>query len=295
MSIIDEFKCISNDFEKIPESIITEKNIKFPEVHTNYSDLVKLSSAIKEHKKDYLCRLPFCNTVEAEALGAEITLGDEKVGPRVKNYNFMNIEEMLNLGEIDFNNGRINEVLNAVEELSHSREIVSLNVEGAFTIIASLIDSMIFYKAVRKNREIVDNILEVVEDNIVNCALQGIKRGAKIISFADPVGTLDIVGPKIFKDISGPSECRVINRIIEQAKKEEYNFIIHICGKASVGLEKQGFITSEDMKFSDDIKYGEALIDILNNLNGVKIIGHNCIKRTMLKMKDSTVWSISFN
>ncbi|MBU3188478.1 hypothetical protein K9O30_03780 [Clostridium bowmanii] len=57
--------------------------------------------------------MTFCVTVEAEALGADIKLGDEKVGPRVNKYAFNNVEELKNIEEINFTKGRIHSVLEA--------------------------------------------------------------------------------------------------------------------------------------------------------------------------------------
>ena len=93
--------------EEIPKEIIEELKLKFPELHNNSNDMVKLSIEIKKHNNDSLCRVPFCVTVEAEALGADIKLGDEKIGPRVNKYAFNNLEELKDIKEIDFTKGRI--------------------------------------------------------------------------------------------------------------------------------------------------------------------------------------------
>jgi uroporphyrinogen-III decarboxylase len=58
-----------------------------------------------------------------------------------------------------------------------------LNVEGPFTIISSLIDPMNFYKGIRKNKAAVTKIISVVEDSIVKYIIEGLKRGARIISY----------------------------------------------------------------------------------------------------------------
>ena len=74
----------SDNLENISIDLIKENNLKFPEVHENLESMVKFSKVMKEHRKDLFCRVPFCMTVEAEALGAIINLGDEKYGPRSK-------------------------------------------------------------------------------------------------------------------------------------------------------------------------------------------------------------------
>lgn len=84
---------------------------------------------------------------------------------------------------------------------------------GSFTIITSLVDSRIFYKAMRKNKEMVYDFLKIIEDNIIKYMEEGIARGAKIISYADPVGAKDIVGPKVYKDFSGKSSYNILKKI----------------------------------------------------------------------------------
>lgn len=288
MSEVVDFVCVSDQLEEIPESIVRNLGLNFPEVHTKADYLATLSMEMKKHKKDNLCRLPFCNTVEVEALGGNIKLGDAKTGPRVESYAYSSIDELLEMGDIDFTSGRIREVLKAVEILSGTGELVVLNVEGPFTIITSLIDSRVFYKAIRKNKEIVNNVLTILEDNIVKYIKEGVKRGAKIISYGDPVGALDIVGPKVYREYSGKFSYNILKRV----ENEIGSSILHICGKTSTVFQNMGLIETRPIKLKEDITYGESIDYILKNRSDVRIIGHNCIKKTPLKLKNSTVWNI---
>lgn len=290
MSEIMDFKCVSDKMEEIPESIVKKIGRGFPEVHTKAEYIATLSKELKEYKKDTLCRVPFCNTVEAEALGGNIKLGDAKAGPRVESYAFNSIDELMEIGEIDLTKKRINEVLKAVEILSSKGETVVLNVEGPFTIITSLVDSRVFYKAIRNNKEMVYEFLKVMEDNIMKYMKEGIDRGAKIISYGDPVGSKDIVGPKVYKEFSGKSTYNILKHMEDKLDDS----IMHICGKTSTAFQNMGFVESHPIKFEGDITYGHAIDYILENRKDINIIGHNCIKRTPLKLKDSTLWSIEF-
>lgn len=283
-----EFKCQGDNLEEIPESIAIKTGLTFPKAHTNKDDIALLAKEIRKYKKDSISRVPFCLTVEAEALGASIKLGDMKTGPRVESYAFNTIEELKEIKEMDLNNGRIKEVLRSVEMLSNAGETVALSVEGPFTIISSLIDPMIFYKGIKKNKEAVEKLFEFIEDSIVNYMIEGIKKGAKIISYGDPVGALDIVGPKVYKDYSGKITYSILRRVEPYLKDS----IIHICGKTSTAFEKIGFSESEALVFNEDITYGEAIIQMLKEKDNIKFIGNSCIKKTALKMTSPTVWQI---
>lgn len=287
MKEVSKFICTGDNLEEIPESIVLRTGLNFPEVHTKGEYMALLSKELKKYRKDNICRVPFCVTVEAEALGACIKLGNSKIGPRVENYIFNSIEDMKTIKEITLGNGRIKEVLKAVKILNDQGEITVLSIEGPFTISASLIDSSLIYKAIRKNRDLIDSFMKVIEDSIVKYIKEGIKCGAKIISYGDPVGALDIVGPKIYKDISGKITYNILKRI----ENELDGAIIHLCGKTSTALESLEFIELEPIKYEEELTYGQSIDRILKCKNDVKFIGHNCIKRTSIKIKDSTVWS----
>uniref|UniRef100_A9ABB0 Uroporphyrinogen decarboxylase (URO-D) n=1 Tax=Methanococcus maripaludis (strain C6 / ATCC BAA-1332) TaxID=444158 RepID=A9ABB0_METM6 len=281
------FSCISDNLENIPKELIESKNLKFPNIHENLIDMVKFSKIIKEHKKDLFCRVPFCMTVEAESLGAKINMGDEKYGPRAKEYAFKTLDELEIIKPIDLTNGRIKIVLDAIHELKESGEIPILAVEGPITIISSLMESRIFYKELKKNPERMNTFLNFLEDEIVKYILSGIENGAKIISFGDPAGSIDIVGPKVFREYSG----KIAKNIIEKVKSQEKNCIIHVCGKTSVSLENEGMYEFNPINCNSET-YGKALHEIIHENTKTKIIGHNCIKKSIYKIPKNTIWEI---
>jgi len=283
-----EFKCVGDNLEVIPDSIVNNTGITFPKAHTDNTLMCLLSKELKNYKKDSICRVPFCVTVEAEALGGNIKLGDMKNGPRVESYAFATIEELENIKDINFNSGRIKEVLEAVEKLSNEGECVALSVEGPFTILSSIIDPMIFYKGTRKNKEKIDEFLKVLENNVVSYIIEGIKRGAKIISYGDPVGSLDIVGPKIYQQYSGKISYNILKRVEPHLD----NAIIHLCGKTSTAFEKYGLSVSKGIEFDKEMTYGNAINKILHDMKNVNFIGNACIKRTPFIMKNPVVWEI---
>ncbi|MBU5591493.1 methylcobamide--CoM methyltransferase [Clostridium sp. MSJ-4] len=283
-----DFKCVLDDKEEIPTGVMEEFKVKFPEVHFNEKEMVALSKAIKEANKEDFCILPFCMTLEAEALGAVINLGDEKMGPRVSAHTFTNFEDLKKLSVIDINKGRIAKVLSSVEILKSYGEQVILKVQGPFTIINSLIEPRIFYKAIRKNKEEVEKIMGVIEESIALFIEEGIKRGADIISYGDSAGTMDVLGPKMYKAYSGRYNYNVLKRVQDKIN----NSIIHICGITSSSLAKAEFIESKEVLVPKDITYSEALNWIIKERKDIKIIGHNCLRKANKKLQKPIVWEI---
>lgn len=286
------FKCSQNDNENIPIELINNTNLKFPDLHTNSNDIAYVAQKLKEYKNDSLCKVPFCTTVEAEAMGADINLGDEKNCPRIGNYVFDDIKNLLNISKIDLSKGRIKEVLDAISILSNKGETVVLNVCGPFTIISLLIDQKYFYKGLRKDKSVVENIIKTIEDNIVDYAVGGIENGAKIISFSDPVASLEIVGPRIYKEIVGKTIVSILKKLDEALDDS----VIHLCGKTSTALELYEFCKSEKVDYSKDITYGQAIFELLNNKDkGNIFIGHNCMKKTPHKETKPLLYNIEIN
>ncbi|WP_276624071.1 uroporphyrinogen decarboxylase family protein [Syntrophomonas wolfei] len=286
------FVCAGRDELEIPREIVEQGGFYFPDLHNDSQEMARLALAIKLNKQNSICMLPFCLTVEAEALGARVNLGNADSGPRISSYSYESIEQLKELEMVDFNSGRIKSVLDAVETLTQSGEVVALNVSGPFTLITSLLDPMVFYKAIKKNRERIDDVLRIIEENILRYILKAIKRGVKIISYADAVGTADMVGPRIYKDIAGITSLNLLKRL--QTSNELDGCMVHICGKTSVSLEKHGFVKSFPIEVSSNQTYGQAIAELLNKSEGSRFIGHNCMKRTVNRLKDNTVWGIKF-
>ncbi|MDR3540431.1 MAG: uroporphyrinogen decarboxylase family protein [Desulfosporosinus sp.] len=283
-----DFKCTGDELERIPEEVIRKTGISLPGAHANKNSMATLARELRKHRGDVLVRVPFCLTVEAEAYGAHIKLGDALNGPRVESYRFASIEEMSNLQSLEFAEGRISEVLDAVGILAEAGEKVVLSVEGPFTILASLIDPLNFYKGLRKDPQRIQEILAVVEEGVIRYSLEGIKRGASIISYGDPVGAIGIVGPKVYREYSGPSSWRIIKGIGEDGGK----VLLHLCGKTSTALEKIEMARSYPIETEGAMTYGQGLLVQLDKATEPVMIGHRCIKGSLNKMANPIIWGI---
>ncbi|MEN6414156.1 MAG: uroporphyrinogen decarboxylase family protein [Veillonellales bacterium] len=282
------FKCGGINSEEIPESIIHSTGISFYKAHTDRRAMAAVAVQKKELDKDSICRVPFCVTVEAEALGAKVVVGNDSTGPRFTGgYTFTSIEQLAEIPEMDLTKGRIHEVLQSIRLLRDEGHIVALNAEGPLTILGMLLDSMVLYRGISKQKQMVKQVLQLVEDRIVKYIEAGIEHGAQIISYADPSGVSEIVGPKLYRELSGKSTCNILKRLEEKLD----GAIIHLCGKTSLSMKEAGLCTVKRLEFAESLTYGEAICRFLNNDN-VKILGHNCMKITPLLMHTPVVWQI---
>ena len=291
MNANKDFKCSGSYSEGIPAELLEITGYHFPQAHTDMMALSCLAREMKKRKNESICRLPFCLTIEAGAMGADIKLDDMKNGPRVREYVFTRIEEIESIPQINFHQGRIKAVLDSVVYLCSHNETVALNIEGPFTILSSLIEPKILYKAIRKEHQSILRGLEIIEKNIISYALQGIEKGVKIVSYADPVGAIDIIGPQIYRQHSG----RVTYNILKKLTDISHNTVIHLCGKTSTALEKHGFCRSVRQDYEDTITYGEALSHLINDRELTQIIGHSCFRQIAWKRKAPKIWEIKLN
>jgi len=284
------FKCASGELEEIPQQLLQKEQFSFPEVHLHAEEMVKLSKAIKDYRNEEYVKLPFCVTIEAEALGAKVNLGDKNIGPRISQYSINSIDELGDIPRINYRKNRIKEVLDAIQILSDEGEKAILSVQGPYTIAQSLIEPKLLFKAARKDKDKVDKLLNLIEDEVVGYIKEGINRGVKIISYSDSSGTLDILGPNMYEELSGKYNLNVLKKVSKVLK----DGIIHICGVTSASLQNSGLIKSISYELNEELTYSEAINKVIDENKNIKVIGHNCINRFNMKMKKPKVWVIEW-
>lgn len=288
------YKCEGDDFEQIPDDILKQTGIGFPEAHQDGRCMAILAKALKHHRHDTFCRVPFCVTVEAEAMGGKIKLGDAQFGPRVASYAFEVLSDFLDSPEPDFTQGRAAEVLASIGQLYADGETVVLNVEGPFTILSALMDPKLFYKALKSDRRAADAVIQRLEDCVFDYVMAGVQKGARVISYGDPTGSMDLVGPKIYREVGGPVTCRLLKRMEQGISEKGLDVVIHLCGKTSVSLEHAGLSQRTALDVGAGLLYGEAIQAQLKMGKGVSYIGNACIKRTPMKVINKQIWSMKW-
>ena len=117
MAKIIDFNCTFQYSTGINENVTKKLDLKFPDAYMKRETMAEIALAIKEYDEATFCELPFCHTVEAESIGGLVNYGDEKAGPRAKEYICTKPEEILELKEIDFSTGRIMKFWKPAESL----------------------------------------------------------------------------------------------------------------------------------------------------------------------------------
>lgn len=266
------FRCSGSEVEIIPEAVWHKVDFDYMDARLDAEKIATLAWHIKQHKGEALCALPFCQTVEAEALGAAV-IDDSTRGNRIARSLIKKLTPDTVLKSMDFENGRIGAVLTAAGKLKKSGETVRLDVLGPVSLLGLLMDSSQLYKAFRKDRMSLDRLIGIVETELAAYMIKAAEIGVDILSFADPTGAMDIVGEKFYTEVSGPSAYRLLKENEGQLGKT----VVHLCGKTSVAFASLGYIETQEVAVHGQ-SYGEAVVNLIKSDSTVRYLGHGCMK-----------------
>jgi uroporphyrinogen-III decarboxylase len=211
---------------------------------------------------------------ESVAFGAQTNFS--KNGFPVIGY-FLTKPDMLNsLPHLDAT-GPVKVVLDAIEKTQPGKTAL-LKVNCPYSILASLIDPFLFYRWLEKNKIEIHNALYVVTKDLAAYTITALKKGAKILSLADPYANIKILGKERYAEFA----ARYLILLFTQITRHEENIsgIIHLCPHTSVALEELNLVTTNKVHINCNYK---NYIDAINHyvktsqLKVVAIAGHRCI------------------
>lgn len=280
MGIIKDFECVYDDSAAVIEEAAAELELKFPDAYKNQKDMERLARAVKEKEGADFCILPFCHTLEAEALGAVIHYGDARTGPRAKEHICASLKEVLELPQIDYTKGRIHEVLSACKSLSGQKEKVVLQVSGPFTILDALIDAGHVYRGMKKEPQLMKEIFWKLGEEILRFVEEAKENGVGMISYADSSGGVNILGPKRAEQVVNDFTYEYMKRMERIA---DGRMLILLCPKVTfslIGAEKAEF---RNVKLPRPMRYGEACVELTGS---IRFAGQMCLKNANYLLKD---------
>lgn len=283
MGEIKDFKCTYDNASENSPEVAKKLGLAFPDAYLHADTMAMLSKANKESEGGAACILPFCHTVEAEAMGGIITLGNETAGPRAKEYLCKDVEELLNLPSIDFTKGRIHEVLLACKKLREEGEHVVLEVAGPMTILNVLIDPKYVFKGMRKKPEVMKQIYEKLGNEVLRYVEEAKKYGVDMISYADAAGGLNILGPNMAEQMVEMFTYDFMKKL--EVLADEHTIIL-LCPKttfALLGMEKAELV---NVPLSGPVPYGQGCIEAIGK---AKIVGQQCIKNIGYVLSQGTI------
>lgn len=281
MGTIKDFNCTYDNSVGISAEITEKLNLTFPDAYLHWESISQIALEIKKSEQTTFCLLPFCHTLEAEAMGGSITLGNGNTGPRAKDYTCTKLEELLELPEIDYESGRIAENLKACQYLSDQGEKVVFEITGPFTILNVLMDARYVFRYLRKKPETMMQVIEKLGDEVLRFAEKAVENGASMISYADSTGGLNILGPKNMEFVTNGFTYPFLKKA---QKVVEGKAQIILCPKTTFALLGTEKMVWKDIPIPHPMQYVEACMSVKDQ---AVIVGQTCLKDTDLILKRS--------
>lgn len=255
---VDRVPCIcpGGMMNMITTDLMDICGITWPEAHTDAQMMAHLALASYEEGCFENVGVPFCMTVEAEELGAEVTMGNKCTEPHVTAYAGKSVVEWEKLTPIDVTKGRSKVVIDAIRILKEMNLDVPIigNITGPVSTASSVIDPIGFYKDLRKHKEEAHAYMTFVTEQLIVFAKAMIEAGADVIAISDPSGTGEILGPKNFDEFA----VKYLNMLLDGIADERTGSIVHICGQMRSVYEQLNHVKADALSFDAIVPMKEA-------------------------------------
>ena len=272
MGKIADFACTYENAIGIGEEITSGLGLAFPDAYQKAELMVKLAKAGKAHNKGVFCELPFCHTLEADAMGASINMGDETSVPRAGEYLYKKMEEMKGLPEIDFTKGRMAETLKACQMLRDEGEHVAIEITGPFAFMNVFMDVKYIFKALRKEKDAFFEVCDHLGRQLIRLIWEAQEHGVEVISYADGAGGVNILGEEMAAEVAQ----RFTRGFVEEAVGHIGDkALLLLCPKTSFALIGTDLAEWRDVPLTGPMTYGEACLEMIGK---VKLGGQMCLK-----------------
>ncbi len=206
----------------------------WPDAHEKARDMANLASGAYRILGFDAVRVPFCQTFEAEALGAKLKHAGDKGVPSVNGHPYTLGDEP-SVPENFLSRGRIPELIAAVrllkEEVGNQVAVIG-GIVGPFSLATSLLGVTAMLRTSFKKPDSVVPYLEVAEQAGTLLGKALIEAGADIICVEDMMTSLNIISPPIFRGLASPYQLRQLSQLTEVPT------ILHICGKLNPLIEE---------------------------------------------------------
>ena len=205
--------------------------LKWPSFHQKAEEMAKMALGAHEIFGFDGVRLPFCQTIEAEALGCEVGYRDFMPSNDVALYK---LDATPQFPEDFLKRGRIPELLEGLQLLKRQasgQALVLGGVAGPLTIARALLDSVPLLKASLKTPDKIIPFLQVGQRACLQLAIALIDAGAEAIVIEDMTASPDLLHPRTYKNTVAEYHRQLVQAISVPA-------ILHICGNVTFVAEE---------------------------------------------------------
>jgi [methyl-Co(III) methanol-specific corrinoid protein]:coenzyme M methyltransferase len=206
-----------------------ETGAAWPEAHQQAEVMARLAAGAHTVLGFDAVRVPYCQTIESEALGSTVKYAGREGVPRIDQHAYHLTDEPSYPADF-LSLGRIPELIQAVRLLKEQfgdEVAVMGNIVGPFSIVANLIGITDVLKASFKKPDSLLPFMEIAEKAGTELGKALIEAGADIIVIEDMMASIDVISPPIYEKVAQPYEKRQIENL------PKVPTIMHICGKVN--------------------------------------------------------------
>ncbi len=245
----------------------------WPDSHWDPVKMARAAASTFELTGLPCCTIPFCLTVEAEALGGGLDRGSLNTQPQIMEH-FEGAFDEYELPEDFLQRGRIPVVLEAISRLAESqRDIQPVNVKvtGPFTISTSVFGAERVLLGTIEESDAVKRVLQTVTRVSIDFANAARAAGADIVTISDPVASGDLLSAQQYAEFAAPYERQVFAAV-------DGPTVLHICGFTRDEMSHVrevgtwGFSFEEKVAVKDAKEILGARVAAIGNVSPVKFL-----------------------
>jgi len=238
------------------EDFMRASDAWWPDAHADHEKMAKLGSAAHKIAGLESLNVPFCLTVEVEALGCHVSLhkrGEMLKWPSVISCPVKEPTDLEVPGDLA-EKGRIPAVLKAIrllkEEIGEEAPVVSY-VTGPLTMAGYVLghDQLLMMSLTDPKKT--KAFLEKTSRVAVHYGALLKEAGADIITVQDPSSCCDVISPRMFDDLVKPT----LRELVAQLKPPR---ILHICGTVRPILKSMAECGAEALSVDERVDVVEA-------------------------------------
>lgn len=247
----------------------------WPESHWDPKKLARAAASTYELTGVPCCTVPFCLTLEGEALGCPLDKGTGITQPQIMEHLETGFDEF-EVPENFLERGRIPAVMEAISLLAASQrnvQPVNMKVTGPFTIACAVFGAERVLLATIEEPEAVKRVMEKMA--LVGIALShaALKAGVDTITLSDPVASGDLLSGDQYAEFARPYEQKVF------AALKGIPTSLHICGYTKDLMPHIASTGTRSFSFEEKVEVRDAK-QILGN--DVLAIGNVAPVRALL-------------
>ncbi len=231
------------------KDVLSAEGLHLVDAHAEASAMARLAVAMRRATGFDNVGMPFCMTVEAEAYGATVDLGDDLTQPKVRGA-VLAADGSGKLRRPRWTSGRAGVLLKALalaKRLEPAAPVVG-NLVGPFSLLAMLADPLMVLRWTRRKPELVAGYLDRITRGLARFGAMQLKAGADVLCIAEPTATGEILGGELFARFSQP----YLARLVEALCAKGVPVIVHICGEVRA-IERELFALKPDAMSFDSM------------------------------------------